>query len=80
MPILFATSPLAAIRSAPTTTRSTSPAAISEPAAESAITEYGIPNCSSSHAVSRAPWSSGRVSFTQTCPTSAARSTPSAVP
>ena len=76
MPILFATSPFAAMRSAPTTTRSTSPAAISEPAAESAITLYGISNCSSSQAVSRAPWSSGRVSFTHTCPTSAARSTP----
>ena len=55
MPILFAVSPFAAIRSAPVTTQSTSPAAISDAAAESAITACGMPAVSSSHAVSRAP-------------------------
>ena len=44
VPILFAVSPLAAIRSAPVTTTSTSPAAISEPAAASAITACGNPD------------------------------------
>ena len=42
MPILFAVSPFAAMRSAPVITQSTSPAAISEAAAESAITACGI--------------------------------------
>ena len=42
VPILFAVSPLAAIRSAPVNTASTSPAAISDAAAESAITACGI--------------------------------------
>ena len=37
------------------------------PALESAITRWGIPARPSSHAVSRAPWSSGRVSSTHTC-------------
>ena len=46
MPTLFATSPFAATRSAPTTTRSTSPRAISAPALESATTRCGIPACS----------------------------------
>ena len=40
---------------------------MSEAAAESAITACGIPAVSSSHAVRRAPCSSGRVSSTQTC-------------
>ena len=56
----------AAIRSAPVTTRSTSPRAMSEPAAESAMTACGMPARSSSHAVRRAPWRSGRVSSTRT--------------
>ena len=43
MPILFAVSPFAAMRSAPVRTQSTSPAAISRPAAESAITVNGMP-------------------------------------
>ena len=49
---------------------STSPRAISEPAAESAMTACGMPARSSSQAVSRAPWRSGRVSSTKTCSTS----------
>ena len=67
MPILFAVSPLAAIRSAPVKIASTSPRAIIRPAAESAITVCGIPASSSSQAVRRAPWSNGRVSSTRTC-------------
>ena len=55
MPILFAVSPFAAMRSAPVITQSTSPAAISEAAAESAITACGIDAASSSQAVSLAP-------------------------
>ena len=66
VPILFAVSPFAAIRSAPVTTRSTSPAAINDAAAESAITVCGTSAASSSQAVSLAPCSSGRVSSTQT--------------
>ena len=58
--------------------------AISEAAAESTITAFGMPAVSSSQAVSRAPWSSGRVSSTQTWasrPRShAARSAPTALP
>ena len=84
MPILFAVSPLAAIRSAPVITQSTSPRAISDAAAESAITACGIPAVSSSHAVSRAPCRSGRVSSTQTCSSSprshAVSSAPTALP
>ena len=44
----------------------TSPRAIIAPAAESAITVCGMPIRSSSHAVSRLPWRSGRVSSTST--------------
>src|ERR671934_144871 len=66
VPILFATSPFAAIRSAPTTTASTSPPAISEPAITSATSVHGMPSRSSSQAVRRLPWSTGRVSSTQT--------------
>ena len=44
-------------------------AAISDATALSAITENGMPSRSSSQAVSREPWSSGRVSVTQTCST-----------
>src|SRR6266511_1690687 len=84
VPILFAVSPLAAIRSAPVTTQSTSRAAISEAAAESAITVCGMPAASSSQAVSREPCSRGRVSSTQTRSSSprshAASSAPTALP
>ena len=84
VPILLAVSPLAAIRSAPTKMQSTSPRASKLPAAESATTVCGMPSASSSHAVSRAPWSSGRVSSTSTCCSNprahASRSAPSAVP
>ena len=84
VPILFATSPFAAIRSAPVTTRSTSPRAMNDAAAASAITVCAMPSCSSSQAVSRLPWRSGRVSSTQTCSTrpasAAARIAPSAEP
>ena len=55
MPILFAVSPLAAMRSAPTTTASTFPAAMSAAAALSAIRVAGRPSCTSSYAVSLAP-------------------------
>ena len=48
MPILFAVSPFAAILSAPVTTQSTSPPAISEAAAESTTTVCGIPSAASS--------------------------------
>ncbi len=72
------------MRSAPTITLLTSPRAISDPAPASATTGRGCPARSSSHAVSRAPWSSGRVSSTQTCSSrpcsQAERSTPTAVP
>src|SRR5438105_2344689 len=50
VPILFAVSPFAAIRSAPVRTQSTSPAAIRDAAAASAMTVCGIPALSSSHA------------------------------
>ena len=53
------------MRSAPTTTRLTSPAAMRDAAAPSTMTLYGMPARSSSQAVSRPPWSSGRVSSTQ---------------
>src|SRR3989304_3461489 len=43
VPILFAVSPFAAIRSAPVSTASTSPEAIMCAAAESAITGCGLP-------------------------------------
>ena len=84
VPTLLATSPLAAMRSAPTTTRSTSSPAINDAASPSATTVHGIPRRSSSQAVSRAPWRTGRVSSTHTVgarPAScAARMTPTAVP
>ena len=66
-PILFATSPFAATRSAPKSTTSTLPSRISMPAALSAIRVIGMSSCISSQAVSRAPCSRGRVSSTQTC-------------
>ena len=84
MPILFAVSPFAAIRSAPVTTQSTSPRLIRCAAAASAITACGMPTASSSQAVSLAPCSSGRVSSTQTWASSpsshAVRSAPTAEP
>lgn len=48
-------SPLAAMRSAPTTTASTLPAAMRAAAAESQIRVEGRPSCTSSYAVRRAP-------------------------
>ena len=84
VPILFAVSPFAAMRSAPVTTAPTLPDAISAPAAESTISVAGMPSRANSHAVSRAPCSHGRVSVWNTAgrlPDShAARITPSAVP
>ena len=66
VPILLATSPLAAMRSAPTTTACTMPRAMMPAAAPSTMTSYGMPSAASSHAVRRAPWRSGRVSSTKT--------------
>jgi len=84
VPILFATSPLAAIRSAPTITASISPRAINEPAIESVTSVTGIPSLASSHAVSLAPCKSGRVSQASTRRSRprchALRTMPSAVP
>ncbi len=84
VPTLFAVSPFAATRSAPTITTSTSPPRISEPAATSGISVCGTPACSSSQAVRRAPWRYGRVSSTQTLISRpawwAAWTIPSAVP
>jgi hypothetical protein len=56
VPTLLAASPLAATRSAPTTTASTRPDAISAAAAESHSRVAGSPSWASSYAVSRAPW------------------------
>ena len=84
VPILLATSPLAAILSAPTTTWETAPAAIIAPAIESVIRVWAMPSRASSQAVSREPCSRGRVSGTITrtegSAACAARITPSAVP
>jgi len=84
VPILLAKSPFAAMRSAPRTTRSTSPCCIIAPAMLSVMTVVSIPSRTSSHAVRRAPWRKGRVSSASTdtrLPASeAARMTPSAVP
>ena len=63
---MLAVSPLAATRSAPTMTASTSPRASRDAAAPSVSTVTGIPACWSSQAVSRAPCSSGRVSHAST--------------
>ena len=84
VPILLTTSPLAQIRSAPRITASTSPRAIRNGPAESTATRYSMPHRASSHAVSRAPCSSGRVSLATT-PASVPRrcsspTTPRAVP
>ena len=63
---MFAKSPFLATRSAPTMTRLTLPARNSAPSMPSVTIVYGTPSRLSSQAVSRAPWRSGRVSFTQT--------------
>jgi hypothetical protein len=55
VPILLATSPLAAIRSAPTTTRSTLPRRIIDAVMLSVMTVVSMPSLTSSHAVRRAP-------------------------
>ena len=72
------------MRSAPTMTHCTAPVFIRCEAAESAISVAGIPSCSSSQAVRRAPCCHGRVSPAYTLPmrpcATPARITPSAVP
>ena len=81
---MLAVSPLAAMRSAPTTTQSTLPPFITCPAMLSVITVTGISSFASSHAVRRAPCRKGRVSSAMTAtrlPASRApRMTPRAVP
>ena len=67
VPILFAVSPFAAMRSAPVTTTSASDRARRNGPAESTITSWGAPIRCSSHAVRRVPWSNGRVSSTSAC-------------
>ena len=80
----MATSPLAAIRSAPTTTRSISFLFIKKPHMLSVINFTGILSSFNSHVVKRAPCRNGRVSFAKTrifFPAfTAARTTPNAVP
>ena len=63
---MLAVSPLAAMRSAPTTTRSTLPCRISDPAMLSVITVVWMPSRTSSQAVRRAPCRNGRVSSAKT--------------
>src|SRR5262249_45740004 len=84
VPILLATSPLAAMRSAPTTIAPILPCRIIAPAMLSEITVVGMLSFINSQAVRREPWRNGRVSSAYTwiflpCST-AARITPSAVP
>ena len=67
VPILFAVSPLRAMRSAPTTIASTPLRCIVTAAALSVISVHGTPASRSSNIVRRAPCSSGRVSSTNTC-------------
>src|SRR5207245_72328 len=62
VPILLATSPLAAVRSVPTITQLTRPRCIRWPAMLSVISVTGIRSFLSSQAVSRAPCRKGRVS------------------
>lgn len=64
VPILFAVSPLAATRSAPTTIANISLFLLARSAAaiESVISVDGILSCTNSNAVSRAPWLYGLVS------------------
>ena len=66
VPILFATSPFRATRSAPYNTTSTFPCCISSPLTLSAMRCIGTSYRISSHADSRAPCSRGRVSSTHT--------------
>ena len=66
VPTLLATSPLAATRSQPTITASTSPRRMSPAAAPSTSSSCGMPARRSSQIVSRAPCSSGRVSQAST--------------
>ena len=66
VPTLLATSPLAATRSQPTMTASTSPRRMSPAAAPSTSSSWGMPARRSSQIVSRAPCSSGRVSHAST--------------
>ena len=84
VPILLAVSPLAAIRSAPTTTTSARPRAITVGPAESTTIWWSIPSSVSSNAVKRDPCRSGRVSSAVTdrnLPRSwRTRTMPSAVP
>ena len=84
VPILLATSPLAATRSVPTMTASISPHFIKCPAMLSVISVTGMFSCTISQAVSLAPCKNGRVSSANTeifLPASTAeRITPSAVP
>src|SRR6266705_35680 len=84
VPILFATSPFAAMRSAPTITTSTFPRLMRWPAELSVMSVTGILSRISSQAVRRAPCRYGRVSLAITetrLPASRAeRTTPSAVP
>jgi hypothetical protein len=66
VPILFATSPLAAMRSAPTITDWISPRAIKKPAMPSVSSVTGTPRRTNSYAVTRAPCRYGRVSSANT--------------
>ena len=50
------------MRSAPTTTPCTEPLASKQAAAPSASSVHGMPSCTASHAVRRAPWRTGRAS------------------
>ena len=65
VPILFATSPLAAMRSAPTMTAWMWPCCMTCPAIESVMSVAGMPALSSSQAVIRLPCNNGRVSSTK---------------
>src|SRR2546430_14379545 len=66
--MLLTASALAQIRSAPRINASTSPRAIRKGPAESTASRNGTPSPRSSHAVSRAPCNSGRVSLATTPP------------
>ena len=63
---MLAVSPLAAMRSAPTTTAAISPRERKCPAMLSVMSSTGIPSRASSQAVRRAPWRKGRVSSART--------------
>jgi hypothetical protein len=66
VPILLATSPLEAIRSAPTIIACTRPCLMTVAAMPSVVTVTGRPASASSHAVIRAPCRRGRVSSAYT--------------